>query len=61
MINKLSALDTGWTWGQTYNLFLCVLVGAEEVDSLHVTKINIMAQEKDEQQLADVLLFTVAI
>ena len=46
---------------QTYNLFLCVLVGAEEVDGLHVSKVDIMAQQKDEEQLAHVLLFTVAI
>lgn len=47
--------------GQTYNLFLCVLVGAEEVDGLHVSEVDIMAQEKDEKQLADILFFTVAI
>lgn len=45
----------------TYNLFLSVLVGAEEVDSLHVSKVNIMAQKKDEEQLANILLFTVTI
>lgn len=44
-----------------YYLLLGVLIGAQEVDSLHVSEINIVAQKEDEQQLADVLLFTVAI
>lgn len=50
-----------YTSEQTYYLFLCVLIRAEEVDSLHVSKIDVMAQKKDEKQLADVLFFTVAI
>lgn len=45
----------------TYDLFLGVLVGAEQVDGLHVSKVNIMAQKEDEEQLADILLLTVTI
>lgn len=46
---------------RTYNLFLCVLVGTEKVDSLHVSKVDIMSQKKDKEELAHILLFTVAI
>lgn len=42
-------------------MFLCVLVGAEKVDSLHVSKVDIMAQKKDKEKLADILFFTVAV
>ena len=45
----------------TYDLFLCVLVGAEQVDSLHVSKVDVMSQQEDEEQLADILLLTIAI
>lgn len=48
-----------WQW--TYNLFLCVLVGTEEVDSLHVSKVDIVAQKKDKEKLAHIFLFAVAI
>ena len=33
----------------TYNLFLCVLVGAEQIDGLHVTKVDIVSEEEDKQ------------
>ena len=46
---------------RTYNLFLCVLVGAQQVDCLHVSKVDVMAEQEDEEQLADVLLLAVAI
>lgn len=46
---------------RTYYLLLGVLVGAQEVYGLHVSKINIVAQKKDEEELADILLFTVAV
>lgn len=49
------------SYRNTYNLFFSVFVGAKEVDSLHVSKVDIMAQKKDEEQLADILLFTVTI
>lgn len=45
----------------THNLLLRVSVGAQQVHGLHVPKVNVVAQEEDEEQLADVLLFTVAI
>lgn len=52
---------TNKLWWQTYNLFLCILVGTEEVDSLHVSKVDIMSQKKDKEKLAHILLFTVTI
>lgn len=57
----MTSSTTGWTRGPTYNLFLRVLVGAEQVDSLHVSKVDVMAQKKDEEQLADILFLTVAV
>lgn len=45
----------------TYNLFLCVFVGTQKVDCLHVTKVDVMAEQEDEEQLAHILLLTVAI
>lgn len=47
--------------GGTYNLLLSVLVGAEQVHSLHMAEVDVMAQEKDEEQLTHVLLLTVSI
>lgn len=44
-----------------YNLLFGVLVGAEQVDRLHMSEIDVMTQKKDEQQLADILLLAVAI
>ena len=52
---------TNITRGNTYNLFLCVLVGTEKVDSFHVSKVDVMAEQEDEEQLADILLLAVAI
>lgn len=46
---------------RTYDLFLGVLVGAEQVDGLHVPKVDVMAEEEDEEQLADILLLAVAV
>ena len=46
---------------RTHNLLLCVFVGAEQVNSFHVAKVNVMSQEEDKEQLADILLLTVAI
>jgi len=45
----------------TYDLFLGVLVGAEQVDGLHVTKVNVVAEQEYKQQLCDVLLLLIAI
>ena len=45
----------------TYDLFLGVLVGAEQIDGLHVPEVDVVAEQKDEQQLADILLLLVAI
>lgn len=45
----------------THDLLLRVSVGAEQVHGLHVPKVNVMTQEKDEEQLADVFFFTIAI
>jgi hypothetical protein len=42
-------------------LFLCVLVGAEQVDCLHVAKVDVMAKKEYEKQLAHIFLLTVAI
>lgn len=45
----------------THNLFLCISIGTEQVYSFHVTKVNVMPQEKDEKQFADIFLLTVTI
>lgn len=45
----------------TYDLLLRVFIGAEQVDRLHVAKVDIVAEKEDEEQLADVLLLTVTI
>lgn len=45
----------------TYNLFLSVFVRTEQVDSLHMAKVDVMTQQKDEYQLANVFLLLVAI
>jgi hypothetical protein len=42
-------------------LFLGVLVGGEQVDCLHVTEVDVMAEQEDEEQLADVLLLLVPV
>lgn len=46
---------------QTYNLLFGVLVGAEQVDCLHVSKVNVVAKQENEQQLADIFLLAVTI
>ena len=45
----------------TYNLFLCVLVGGQQVDCLDLTEVNIVTQQEDEQELADIFLLLVSI
>jgi len=45
----------------TYNLFLGILVGAEKVDGLHVTKVDVMSQQEDEQQFTYVFLLLITI
>lgn len=45
----------------THNLFFCVSIGTEQVYSLHMTKVNVVPQEKDEKQLADIFFLTVTI
>ena len=44
-----------------HNLLLGVLVGAEQVDCLHVAEVDVMSQEEDEEQLTHVLLLAVAV
>lgn len=46
---------------QSYDLFLRVFVGAQQVDGLHVSEVDVVAQQEDEEQLADVLLLAVAV
>eukprot|EP00053_Salpingoeca_punica_P018318 m.179257 g.179257 ORF g.179257 m.179257 type:complete len:985 (-) comp17405_c2_seq2:11-2965(-) len=43
------------------HLLLAVLERGHEVDGLEVAKLDLMAQQKDEEQLADVLLLLVAV
>ena len=45
----------------TYNLFLCVLVRGQQVDCLDLTEVNIVTQQEDEQELADIFLLLVSI
>lgn len=45
----------------TNNLLFGVFVRCEQVNGLHMTEINIMTQQKYEQQFADVLLLLVTI
>lgn len=45
----------------TYNLLLCVLVGTEQVDGFHVSKVDVMAKQEDEEQLAYIFLLAVAV
>lgn len=45
----------------THNLFLRVFVGGEQVDGLHMAKVNVMSEQEDEEQLAHVLLLLVAV
>jgi hypothetical protein len=45
----------------TYNLFLCVFVGAEQINGLHVAKVDVMTQQENKEQFAHILLLLVAI
>jgi len=47
--------------GMTYNLFFCVFVWAEQVDGFHVAEVNVVAEQKDKQQFADIFLLLVSI
>lgn len=49
------------TCSDTHDLLLRVSVGAQQVHGLHVPKVNVVTQEKDEEQLADIFFFTIAI
>ena len=42
-------------------MFLSVLVGCEQVYCFHMTKINIMAQQENEEQLAHIFLLLISI
>jgi hypothetical protein len=45
----------------TYNMLFCELVGAKEVNCLHVAKVNIIAQQKYEQQFTYIFLLLITI
>lgn len=45
----------------TYNLLLRIFVGGQQVNSFHVTKINVMSEKEDEEQFTDILLFLISI
>ena len=45
----------------TYNLFLGVLIGGQQVDSLDLTEVNIVTKQEDEQELANIFLLLVTI
>lgn len=45
----------------TYNLLLRVFVGRQQINSFHVTKINVVSEKEDEEQFTDILLFLVSI
>lgn len=42
-------------------MLLGVFVRRQQVDRLHLAEIDVMAEQKDEQQLADVLFLLVAV
>lgn len=44
-----------------HNLFLCVFVGGKQVNSLHVSEVDVMAEEENEEKFAHVFLLLVAI
>ena len=46
---------------ETYNLFFCVLIRGEEVDSLDLPEVNVMAEEENEKKLANIFLLLVSI
>ena len=45
----------------TYNLFLCVLVRRQQVDCLYLTKVNVVTEEEDEEELAHIFLLLISI
>lgn len=45
----------------THYLFFGVFVGREQINRLHMSKINIMPQKENKQQLAHVFLLLVTI
>ena len=45
----------------TYNLFLGVLIGGQQVDSLDLTEVNIVTKQEDEQELANIFLLLVPV
>ena len=45
----------------TYNLFLGVLIGGQQVDSLDLTEVNIVTKQEDEQELANIFLLLITI
>lgn len=55
------ACGLGGRHTRTYYLFFCVLVGAQQVDCLHVAKVDVMAKQENEEQLAHILLLAVSI
>ena len=69
-ISAVSHITITGNWGCTalylsqltsYNLLLSVLVGAEEIHCLHVSKVNIMTQQENEEELTHILLLLVAV
>lgn len=46
---------------RTHNLLLGVLVRRQQVDRFHVSEVDVMAEQEDEEQLADVLLLLVSV
>ena len=45
----------------TYNLFLGVLVGGEQVDGLHLAEVDVVAEQEDEEQFANIFLLLVTV
>lgn len=45
----------------TYNLFLRILIRRQQINSLHMSEINVMTKEENEQQLAHIFLFLISI
>lgn len=44
-----------------YNLFFRVFIRRQQIDRLHVSKVDIMTQEEDEQELAHIFLLLIAV
>lgn len=45
----------------TYNLLFRVLIGRQQIDCLHVAEVDVMTQQKNEQQFAHVFLLLITI